>query len=743
MISNVVKYLGLILIVLFSTISIFFSLQEREGVGLESEGRYYYTSFFEDRFYDIRMKQTLKDDAFEPRVVLVAIDDASINNIGRWPLPRDNYARLMEKLKVFGAKVIAYDVFFSEESLTCPGITPDEDMAKAIIDFQEKPGNRVILPYSLSPYPGDTFEEVPDNMYDFIMDTKQAPGLNLRPAFMEKKVFPYKTFLSSNAALAHIQASADRDGIFRHYPLVGNVDELYFPSFSLMTYQLFTGDNYRLDLSSINESSLRLKTGKLYLNYKGETKVRWFGNEGAFPKVSFWDVLQAPDTDSKMKQVFDGNIVFIGSTAYGAHDLRHTPVDSQMPGVYMHMNMVKMLLDGNFFIDTYKSTFASWIMLGVGTLLILIIQFFGHALLDLAAVVIISLGAYLFDTYYLLPQGYEIKLFFCLFSVIACYSWNTFLHFYLANKDKQFLKQAFGNYISPELIDEMYSTGEPPKLGGDSGVRTAYFTDIQSFSTFSEKLTATQLVELLNEYLTVMTDLLLEEKGTLDKYEGDAIIAFFGAPMPLEDHAKRACLVAHRMQEALLKLREKWVSEGDKWPEIVHEMRMRIGINSGEIVTGNMGSASRMNYTMMGDAVNLAARLEESAKQFGIFTQVARETKDLAGDEFIWRELDTVRVMGKTVPVQSFELIGIKETSEEYLFDLANKFDYGVKLYKEQNFTEAIDVFTDTLELEYKRFPKLKGVKTNPSEIYIQRCKDFLEIPPPPEWDGVTTLTSK
>lgn len=743
MISKIVKYLGLLSIVVFSAVSIFFSLQEREGVGSASEGKYAYTSFFEDRFYDIRMKQTLDDEAHDKRIVLVAIDDATINNVGRWPLPRDNYAKLMRKLKTFGAKVIAYDVFFSEESLTCPGITPDEEMAQAIIDFQEKPGNRVILPYSLSNYPEATFEEIPDIMYDFIMDTKQAEGLNLQPTFMEKKVFPYKTFLNSNAAMAHIQASADRDGIFRHYPLVGNVEELYFPSFALMTYQLFTGDGTKLDLSSITESSLKLKTGKLYLNYKGESKLRWFGNELAFPKVSFWDVMTAPDTDSKMKQAFDGNIVFIGSTAYGAHDLRHTPVDAQMPGVYMHMNMVKMLLDGKFFIDTYKSTFASWIMLAVGTLLMLIIQFFGNALADLIAVVVLSVGGYVLDTYYLLPQGYEIKLFFCLFSVIACYSWNTFLHFYLANKDKAFLKQAFGNYISPELIDEMYTSGEPPKLGGDSGVRTAYFTDIQSFSTFSEQLSATQLVELLNEYLTAMTDILLEYKGTLDKYEGDAIIAFFGAPMPLEDHARRSCMVAHEMQEKLLVLREKWVSEGDKWPQIVHDMRMRIGINSGEIVTGNMGSASRMNYTMMGDSVNLAARLEESAKQYGIFTHVAKETMELAGDEFVWRELDTVRVVGKSVPVQSFELIGIKETCEDYLFDLANKFSFGIKNYKEQKFTEALDIFKDTLELEYQRFPELKGVKTNPSEVYIKRCEEFIELPPPPDWDGVTTLTSK
>ena len=314
----------------------------------------------------------------------------------------------------------------------------------------------------------------------------------------------------------------------------------------------------------------------------------------------------------------------------------------------------------------------------------------------------------------------------------------------MANKDKAFLKNAFGNYISPELIDEMYANGEAPKLGGDSGIRTAYFTDIQSFSTFSEKLSATQLVELLNEYLTAMTDILLEEKGTLDKYEGDAIIAFFGAPMPLPDHAERACLTAHRMQMSLLELRKKWVSEGDKWPVIVHEMRMRIGINTGEIVTGNMGSASRMNYTMMGDSVNLAARLEESAKQYGIFTQVSKDTKEAAGDAlFIWRELDTLKVVGKSVPVTTFELLGIHETAEDFLKELAAKFKEGIEAYKSQEWDKALALFAETLELEYQRFPLLKGVKTNPSEIYIERCNEFKANPPGEDWDGVYTLTSK
>jgi len=741
--SKIIKYLGLFVIIAFCIISIFFAIDYRniEDPGLKAAMSY--TSFFEDRFYDMRANKARDKSKIDKRITLVAIDDYSIKKIGKWPFPRENYSVLMDKLKGFGAKIIAYDVFFSEESLVCPGSSVDKEFAEAMASFQDVPQNKVIVPYSMSPYPDEVFEEIPDSMYNFIMDTKQHEGLNLQQQYIERKVFPIPQIVDQNTALAHIQVTADNDGLLRHYQLVGNVDTLYFPGFSLSIYENFTGDRPVLELLNVGESRLKMKTGDLALNFKGESKVRWLGSERNFPTLRFWDVINAPDGDPKMKEIFDGNIVFVGSTAFGAHDLRHTPVDPLMPGVFFHMNMLHMLLEGKFFKPSEESAWWSWGLMIGGTLLILIIQFLGNPLYDVISLVTIAAGMLWYDMAHLTPHGYEIKLFFCLFSIVACYSWNTFLHFYLANKDKAFLKSAFGNYISPELIDEMYKSGEPPKLGGEVGVRTAYFTDIQGFSTFSEKLSPTQLVELLNEYLTAMTDILLEEKGTLDKYEGDAIIAFFGAPMPLEDHAAKACHVANRMQEKLAELRLKWTSEGDKWPEIVHQMRMRIGINSGEIVTGNMGSASRMNYTMMGDSVNLAARLEESAKQYGIFTQSSAASVKLAGDEFLWRELDTVKVVGKSEAVLTFDLLGLKATAPEFLIQLSEKFSLAISLYKSQRFPEALELFKETLEYEFQRYPELKGVKANPSEIYIDRCEEYIKMPPPPDWDGVYTLTSK
>ncbi len=757
--KNIIKYIGLTIIILFSCASVFFSLYSREYTGLARELTTY-APFFENRFYDFRMMQTLKERKAHPKLILADIDDESIKKLNSWPIQRSDWARMLKNLRHYGAKIVAFDVFFSEEAKTCDGVNPDDALTEAIEYFQEEPNNRVILPYNLIVNNTEHFQKLPEDLLIFALTTKVG-GANyeMNTTAISKSVYPLQKLIDAETSLGFIEAIADSDGVIRHYKALGfPYGELHVPSYGLSAYMHWIGEFDELDdeeeMAKIFKTEvdlsteggvpiLKTKKGNIELNLNGETKVRWSGEIDAYKRVPIYDIIAGDPNDADLKETLDGALVFVGATAYGAHDLRNTPVHSMLPGVMVHMNFVQMLIDGYYFKAFEDTATLSWTLLAISVILLLLVQIKENPIYDLFALVIIISALYYADTYYFVKEGYETKLFWCFFALVMSYAWNTIVNFYMANQDKAFLKSAFGNYISPELIDEMYESGDAPTLGGTSGIRTAYFTDIQGFSSFSEKLSATQLVELLNEYLTAMTDILLEEKGTLDKYEGDAIIAFFGAPMELEDHAARACMVAHRMQETLLDLREKWVSEGDKWPKIVHDMRMRIGINSGDIVTGNMGSASRMNYTMMGDSVNLAARLEESAKQYGIFTQVSKETVELAGKEFLWRELDTIKVVGKSIPVTTFDLLGLKATAPEYLKELSVKFKKAIGLYKDQKWDAAIALFKETLELEYQRFPDLKGVKTNPSEIYIKRCEDYKELPPPPEWDGVFTLTSK
>ena len=263
-----------------------------------------------------------------------------------------------------------------------------------------------------------------------------------------------------------------------------------------------------------------------------------------------------------------------------------------------------------------------------------------------------------------------------------------------------------------------------------------------NISTFSEKLgSPTRLVELLNEYLTEMTSILLKHYGTLDKYEGDAIIAFFGAPMPMDDHAHQACCTALDMQDKLGVLRQKWKNEGDKWPQIVHDMRMRIGINTGPIVTGNMGSRVRMNYTMMGDSVNLAARLESAAKQYGVYTMISHFTHEMVKNDFETRQLDKITVVGKSEPIIVYELLARKGALSEEMRRLLSLYGEGINYFYNREWDRAIDRLRQADELEPNRAVTPKNI--TPSNKIIGYCEAYNEHPPAPGWDGVMPLTSK
>ncbi|MFC1745546.1 adenylate/guanylate cyclase domain-containing protein, partial [Candidatus Riflebacteria bacterium] len=296
----------------------------------------------------------------------------------------------------------------------------------------------------------------------------------------------------------------------------------------------------------------------------------------------------------------------------------------------------------------------------------------------------------------------------------------------LAEKEKLHLQKAelkfaFSRFLSPDIVNALEDDPTLLELGGKTSFCSAYFTDIQGFSSFSEVLNPAQLVELLNEYLTEMTDILLDANGTLDKYEGDAIIAFFGAPIANPDNPKDALTVALYMQKRLSYLREKWKSEGDKWPDLVKNMRMRIGINSGEILTGNMGSKNRMNYTMMGDAVNLAARLEGAAKQYGIYTMVSEASLIHYKDLFTFRELDLLRVVGRREPCRVYELLDFVEnfSTWEKLLTLYNS---GLEHFRKKNFRKAKDFFQWSEKLEENR-------KISPSLIFQRRCEEIISDP--------------
>ncbi len=481
------------------------------------------------------------------------------------------------------------------------------------------------------------------------------------------------------------------------------------------------------------------KYGRYQVKYKGRYNEI---NNRRFQHLSYYDVYKGR-VDNKFYQ---GKIFILGSAAAALFDFVPGPHEENYPAVLIHATIIKNILADDYLITLSEKK--QQIIVILLALLCLILGLYFTSSISVALSVIL-MGVYTYIAYKYFQGGLYIGVSKQLLAMLLTNITALVVQFYFENKEKNFINNAFKQYISPELIAELVDNEIMPTLGGEKSNITAYFTDIASFSTFSEKIgDPSKLVDLLNEYLTAMTDTLLENQGTLDKYEGDAIIAFFGAPMPLPNHAQNACETAVDMQTKLMKLRRKWANEGDKWPKVVHDMHMRIGINSGDIVTGNMGSTMRKNYTMMGDAVNLAARLESAAKQYGAYIQISEDTqKHLEEGYFIYRSLDTIRVIGKSQPVKTFELLAKSGCeNEKKLKELVDIWEKARACYLNMQWDDAIALFKQCLELEPHHPDRDPGSKTTPSHVYIKRCETYKITPPVAEgevWDGVYTATEK
>lgn len=549
--------------------------------------------------------------------------------------------------------------------------------------------------------------------------------------------------LNSSQGIGAANLPPDQDGIIRRAPTAmyfeGTGD--IFPSLTLSAVIDILGiaqDGFRYDLE---EGRLELvdTTGAVVRVIPVDEKGRMFVNYyGYFKTFSYIPYVYSFDPEMLDPSYWKNKIAIVGSSLAGLGDLKSTSVQKSFAGPEIHANVLHGILKNEFV--TPVSEHRHLLMLTLVSMIIGILSgipnrpFWGFAIL------LVGIGSWiLFTTDQFLSQSVMWDVVRPITSMVFTQLSVFSFHFLIMEKDKRFLRDTFSTYISPKLIEQMVENKEEPKLGGNEAVHTAFFTDIESFSSFSEEMRPKELVELLNMYLTDMTTILLENQGTLDKYIGDAIVAFFGAPMPVKDHEYWACKTALDMQSQLNVLREKWISQGDRWSDKVHRMQNRIGIHTGTMVTGNMGSEQRMNYTMMGDTVNLAARLESSCKQFGIYTQISEDTYRSVNDTITTREIDRMIVMGRSEPITTYELISLKNEEPQGALDLVSGFEKGLELYRTQQWDDAIKIFTSLESLE-NMFP---GRKTNPSKVYIERCERYKINPPSSDWNGVTTLTKK
>jgi adenylate cyclase len=562
------------------------------------------------------------------------------------------------------------------------------------------------------------------------------PVADLRMADMQIRYMvallaPLPKIAKASSTFGYFNANADADGPMRRIRLLHkNRDKLY-PALSLasvakyldseirpMNSDLFPGT--RLSGIEVGDE-LVIPTddhGRLLVNYY--TKPADY-----FPTYSVADFI-----DGTLKpEAYEDKIVLFGMTALGLkQDIRVTPFDPTTPGVYVHASAIQNMLDQRFLERFYGFALVEAILyLLLGAIL-------GLALPRLPVwgglIATAGFGAvlYMVDAFLVFPSGTWIMNVLPTLQVAITYIGTSVYGYLTEGREKRKIRTAFQFYLTKSVVDEMLKDASKLQLGGERRVCTVLFSDIRGFTTISERLSPEELVGLLNSYLTPMTNLVFKYDGTLDKYMGDAIMAIFGAPVPYEDHATRACYSALEMMEELKVLQSGWREQG------LPEIDIGIGLNTGPMSVGNMGSEIRFDYTVMGDNVNLGSRLEGINKQYGTNIIVSESTLEVARNDIHVREMDSVRVKGKREPVRIFELLG-KGKPSHATAAMIEAFEQGIAFYKRQEWDQAIARF-DSVRAELKP-------NDFASTMYISRCETMRESPPGEGWDGVYTMTTK
>ncbi len=472
--------------------------------------------------------------------------------------------------------------------------------------------------------------------------------------------------------------------------------------------------------------------------YADENAQEQFGEFFSFLFDNFKLYLQYYNEEfAKLHESYNNSFCIIGHTATASTDLGTTPFENHYANVGTHANVYNTIMTGEFI-----SPVPWWAGFFVASVALLIMTFLSHlsrAFIQnflgifgiIAILVLCMLPMVLFRVYIPVVAPFLIML----LGYISC----TVYRFIYAERDKKFLRSTLSTYVSADVVDEIVNDPAKLKLGGEEKNITAIFTDIRSFSTISEKVTPTELVSFLNQYLSLLSDIILENGGTIDKYEGDAIIAFVGAPVSYEDHAWRAVISAVRMKQAEAKFNEEMIANGTIPNKICMPICTRIGINTGDMVVGNMGTENKMNYTMMGNAVNLAARLEGVNKVYHSWILVSESTWNAvdAGEHkgvLLARRLDKVRVVGINTPVQLYNILGVKAELDENLIEAVKLFHQGLDLYLQKDFENARKIF----DAATRKYPD-----DQTAAVFSARCMSFMEKGVPADWDGVVNMTSK
>ena len=691
-------------------------------------------------------------------VVIGAIDEKSLNNEGKWPWPRAKIASLIEKASDAGARVIAFDVGFFEEgdrriintlNQIKSDIKLDQDETAYIDSLIKRSDNDTLLAETIKKADAKI---VLGFFFNFDIETKKyqtAAEIEMH----EDNLFnsqltsvrsvsdkaelnaPFLTAVSPQTNIKKISDSAeksgfinmvpDNDGIVRFMPVIIRYDNLFYTPLSLQAISAWTDSPVNVEINELsNIDKIKIGPYDVPADGKGNIWINFRGGANVFPHIPVTDILNNQADKSLLKD----KILIIGATAQGMFDLRATPFATALPGCEIHAHIIDSVLSKNLLYHLPMNDFLNILIIIITGLIL------GFILPATGAVAGISTYTALTFTYCLLCQllfsryGLMLNMFYPVAVLTLIYTSITVFRYLSESKKKKFISAAFSTYLAPSVVKQLIKSPEKLLLGGEDRDITAFFSDVQGFTSISEKLTPKELVELLNEFLTEMTDIILKYEGTVDKFEGDAIIAFFGAPNDLENHARVTCLACIEMQKKLAEMNEFWVMEGKP------ELFMRIGLCSGTAVVGNMGSRNRMDYTMMGDVVNTAARLEGVNKYYSSYTMISETTKHLAGPEIATREIDTIYLVGKNDPVTIYEITPPVEDMDENKKLSLQYYAKGLVLYKKKKWLEAIKYFNKAASI-------ISG--DGPSITMAKRCKALIAKPPAENWNCVFRITSK
>ena len=659
--------------------------------------------------WDARLRLLARPERAGRDIVIFLIDQYSLDYFEKqmglpWPWPRQIYSAVIDYLRTGGAQAVFFDLIFSESSRA--GVEDDQDMARAM-----KEAGNVFLTLSLS-QKEKSEEAMPASTLDrFAVAAEKLPPSTYPLALSAG--LPVDVLIRAARGAGNVLFLPDKDGIFRRLPLAGSYMGRLIPSISVALADFVGGGK---NFSSVPVDS----SGRMIIRYHGSAET--YKRYSIASIINSWALIEEGKEPQVAPSEFAGKIVLIGGNAPGILDNRPTPLSGACPGVEIHATVLDNLLRQDFIRIPPLAVFIAFLafvsfLTAVGASVLrkirqLVVLFIFCLAIPCAAVWLAFRSGFWLD--FVVPE----------FSVVVGFLGASLLNYSVEGKQRRFIKSVFQHYLSPDVIEKVIENPALLRLGGERREITSFFSDVAGFTSISEALSPEELVNLLNEYLSEMTDIILSSGGTLDKYEGDAIVAFWNAPLDQPDHALRACRAALVCQKRLADLQTHFLEKYGKG------VAMRIGLNSGAAVVGNMGSTRRFDYTAMGDTINLAARLEGACKQYKVPVLIGETTFGLIRDDIAAREVDVIRVVGKAKPVAVYEIIGEKS-------GLAPEETERLKLYE-----EAREAYK---RREWQRAAGLFGLIEGDAlaALYRERCDNLSTSPPAADWDGVFHLKSK